>query len=234
MRRRVCALDHALRDDAARLRERDQRSTRGLRIGRGAAGARNRRLCSGNDAARRAEHVFGGDASVRAAAPQRANVDAVFARQAAHGRRGGGIGCGGRGAVPGRGAARGRGRRGFHACRGRCGIRRGRRGAEFVDDGDRRAGRDRLSLFDQELADRSGDRRGDTGVDLVGGYLDEVFVLVDRVADLFEPLRDGAFGHRLAELRHRYRRGHQNFTISRIASAISAGDDMNASSSGSA
>ena len=58
--------------------------------------------------------------------------------------------------------------------------------------------------------------------------------LFDGVADALEPLRDGSFGDRFAQLRHRDRSRHQNFTISRIVSAISAGDDMYSSSSGNA
>src|SRR5947208_6082711 len=47
-----------------------------------------------------------------------------------------------------------------------------------------------------------GERRGDFGVHLVGDHLDQPLVFLDLVARLLQPFRDGAFGDRLAQLRH--------------------------------
>ena len=100
VRRRVLAFDHALGDDAARLRERNERARNRLRVGGGSrssgttAGAlpEAARRATGsagrNRRARRGENVVGGHAAVRAAAFDRANVDAMLARQTPYGRRG--------------------------------------------------------------------------------------------------------------------------------------------------
>jgi len=44
--------------------------------------------------------------------------------------------------------------------------------------------------------------RGDLGIDLVGGDLDEDLVDLDRVTLLLVPLEDGPLGHRLAHGGH--------------------------------
>jgi hypothetical protein len=105
---------------------------------------------------------------------------------------------------------------------------------DFIDDRNRRAGRNGLAFLDDQLANHARNRRRHFGVDLVGRNLDERFVLLNRIADLLEPLRDSPFSDRLAQLRHRNRRGHQNFAMSRIASTICSVDVMNSSSSVSA
>ena len=60
---------------------------------------------------------------------------------------------------------------------------------------------DRLVRLDQDLGDRAGDGRGQLGVDLVGGDLDERVVDCDRVAHLHAPLEHRALGDRVAHLR---------------------------------
>ena len=58
---------------------------------------------------------------------------------------------------------------------------------------------DGLVLLDLDLQQRAGDGRGDLGVDLVGGDLEQRLVDGDLVADLLQPAGDGAFGDGLAE-----------------------------------
>ena len=179
-----------------------------------------------------------------AAATMSAAVTRPFAAGAAHARRRRPRVRAPAGARPAKRACRSRSRR---CCAVRCrrGSRRSRcdgavRGAragpapaigaacaaraDFVDDGDRRAGRNGLAFGDDQLANRARDRRGHFGVDLVGRHLDERFVLLDAVAGLLEPARDRPFGHRLAQLRHANRRA-QNCTSSRIAVAHAFGRD---------
>ena len=64
------------------------------------------------------------------------------------------------------------------------------------------ADHDRVALGGVDLHDRAGDRRGNFGVDLVGGYLDQRLVNVDAVALLLVPFEDGAFGDRVPHLGH--------------------------------
>ena len=83
------------------------------------------------------------------------------------------------------------------------GGRRGGRGGGAVavaDDGDHRADLDRLALLDADLGQRAGHRRRHLGVDLVRRHLEQRLVGGDVVADLLEPLRDGALGDGLTEL----------------------------------
>ena len=64
----------------------------------------------------------------------------------------------------------------------------------------------RLVLGDDDLGQYARGGRGDLGVDLVGGDLEQWLVGVDLVALLLEPAGDGAFGDALAERRHGHRR----------------------------
>jgi len=61
---------------------------------------------------------------------------------------------------------------------------------------------DGLALGRVDLDQDARGRRGDLGVDLVGGDLDEDLVGFDLVALLLVPLEDGPLGHRLAHHRH--------------------------------
>ena len=65
----------------------------------------------------------------------------------------------------------------------------------------------RSRLRHEDLRHGAGDRRGDLGVDLVGGDLEQRLVALDRVALVLEPFQDRAFDDRLAELGH-LDRGH--------------------------
>src|SRR5699024_2259699 len=55
-----------------------------------------------------------------------------------------------------------------------------------------------------DLLEGAGQGRGDLGVDLVGGDLEEALVDLDGVALLLEPLGDGALGDGFAEFGHRH------------------------------
>src|SRR5262249_162118 len=68
--------------------------------------------------------------------------------------------------------------------------------------------RDRLALVDLDLEERPRDRGGDLGVHLVGRDLEDRLVPLDRVADLLQPLRDGALGDRFTPLRPHYPHPH--------------------------
>jgi hypothetical protein len=70
---------------------------------------------------------------------------------------------------------------------------------EVAADGDDRV------LLDEDLREDTGSRRGDLGVDLVGGDLEEWFVDLDGVALGLQPPGDGALGDGLAQRRHRHR-----------------------------
>ena len=65
-----------------------------------------------------------------------------------------------------------------------------------------RADVDRLALLDEDLADDARCRARHLGVDLVGRDLEQRLVGLDRVADVLQPLRDGALGDGDAHLRH--------------------------------
>ena len=71
---------------------------------------------------------------------------------------------------------------------------------------------DGVALLHEDLGHVAGRRRGDLGVDLVGGDLEEGLVLLDLVAHLLEPLGDGALGDGLPELGHGDV-GHQPLTL---------------------
>ena len=66
--------------------------------------------------------------------------------------------------------------------------------AAVTDDGEVGADGDGVVLFDQDLLQDARDGRGDLGVDLVGGHLEQRLVDLDRVADVLQPARHGAFG----------------------------------------
>ena len=68
-----------------------------------------------------------------------------------------------------------------------------------ADDRQLGAHLDGLVLADLDLLERAGDRRGDLGVDLVGGDLEQRLVDRDLVTDLLQPAGDGALGDRLAQ-----------------------------------
>ena len=53
-----------------------------------------------------------------------------------------------------------------------------------------------------DLGEHAGDGRGNLGVDLVGRDLEDRLVALNGVADLLQPLGDGALGDGLAHLRH--------------------------------
>jgi hypothetical protein len=61
---------------------------------------------------------------------------------------------------------------------------------------------DRVAFAGEHLDDPAGDRRGNLGVHLVGGDLDQDVVESDFVTFLFVPFQDGALGHRLAHRGH--------------------------------
>ncbi len=73
--------------------------------------------------------------------------------------------------------------------------------ALVTDDGEERAHLDGVVLVDLDLEQRARDRRGDLGVDLVGGDLEQRLVDGDGVADLLQPARDGALGDGLTQFR---------------------------------
>ncbi len=80
-----------------------------------------------------------------------------------------------------------------------------RRSAAVLARGDlreHRADADRVALGDVQLDDGAGQRRGDLGIHLVGGDLDEDLVFRDLIPLLLVPLQDGALGNRVAHLRH--------------------------------
>ena len=146
------------------------------------------------DTGARGQYVVGGHAAVRPAALDRANVDVMLASQTPHRRRSAAQRV--LGARPRRRCTAGAGARlavrpscrlrGHCGAASACGRRRGSAaggGTGFVDHRDRRSGRDRFAFFDEQFANRSGNRRRNAGVDLVGRDFDEVFVLFDAVAD---------------------------------------------------
>ena len=65
-----------------------------------------------------------------------------------------------------------------------------------------RPGLDRLTFGHDDSQQHAAGRRGDLGVDLVGIHLEQRLELVDRLPFDLEPLRDGAFDDRFAQLRH--------------------------------
>ena len=86
-----------------------------------------------------------------------------------------------------------------------AGVRRsGGLRAVFIDSGDDCVDADGGAFLHLDLAKRAGDGRGDLGVDLVGGDLEQRFVALDGVARLLQPLGEGAFGDGFAHLGHDY------------------------------
>ena len=75
----------------------------------------------------------------------------------------------------------------------------GRSGVAGADDRELGADLDGLVLLGLDLEQRARDRRGDLGVDLVGGDLEQRLVDRDLVADLLQPAGDGALGDGLTE-----------------------------------
>jgi hypothetical protein len=87
---------------------------------------------------------------------------------------------------------RGCGRRGFRF--GRLSL-----GGDARDDGVHRHG---VAFLGEDLGEHARGRRGDLGVDFVGGDLEERLVAIDLVANLLEPLGYGPLGDGLAHLGH--------------------------------
>jgi hypothetical protein len=77
-------------------------------------------------------------------------------------------------------------------------------GTGFPDGGQFAADGDRVVFGGGDAEQRSGDRRRNLGVDLVGGHLHQRLVDRDRVADLLEPARDRAFSDGFAEFGHHH------------------------------
>src|SRR5699024_2331669 len=75
-------------------------------------------------------------------------------------------------------------------------------GVGVADARDDRTDVDGVVDLGEDLDQGAGDRRRNLGVDLVGGDLEQRLVNLDGVADLLEPLGDGALGDGLAQLRH--------------------------------
>jgi hypothetical protein len=90
------------------------------------------------------------------------------------------------------------------AC-GLGGVRRFRGGrAGFVDRRYHRVHLHGGAFLHLDFLEHARRRRGNLGVDLVGGDLEERLVALDLVARLLQPLGDSAFKDRLAHLRHDY------------------------------
>ena len=109
-----------------------------------------------------------------------------------------GVACAPSGTSTGRGVRRpGAARVGSARLRGGLrAVRAGAHAADHLADGHGVAG------LGEDLGHRAARGRGDLGVDLVGGDLDDRLVGLDRVADLLGPLEHVALGDRLAHLRH--------------------------------
>ena len=74
--------------------------------------------------------------------------------------------------------------------------------AAAADHGDDGVDRDGAAFGHLDLGERAGDGRRNLGVNFVGRDLEDRLVALDGVADLLEPLGDGALGDGLAHLRH--------------------------------
>jgi hypothetical protein len=81
-------------------------------------------------------------------------------------------------------------------------------GVRFADDRQLAADLDGVVLLGDDLGQHPGGRRGDLGVDFVGGDLQQRFIQLDRVTLLLEPTGDGALSDALAECRHLDGEGH--------------------------
>ena len=167
------------------------------------------------------QHVLLGDAPAAARAGDLLQVELVLAGQLGHHRRDKAQVAlrGGRAPEPWR--------RGRAFCRavpaGSRGGAAGRRGVAvavavaasggqrltgLADDGQQRAGLDGGALGHVDLQQGAAGRRGDFGVHLVGVHFHDRVVLLHGVALVLEPLADGAFDDRFAELGHDYVSGH--------------------------
>ncbi len=121
----------------------------------------------------------------------------------------------------GRRGGSGRGRRRQWSRRGRSGCRRWRRGrrrrwrglggrrcgaaivaGSVAHDREHRAHVDGVAFGNLDLGEVARHGRGHLGVDLVGRHFEQDLVLVDVLADLFEPFGDGSLGDRFTELGH--------------------------------
>src|SRR5690606_32427753 len=87
-------------------------------------------------------------------------------------------------------------------------LGRGGTGA-VADHGQVSADLDRLVLLDEDLLEDAGDGRGDLGVDLVRGDLEQRLVDRDLVTHALEPAGHSPFGHGLAKGRHGHAFGHR-------------------------
>ena len=161
------------------------------------------------------EHIGPGDASPLTRALDLAGLEVVLLQQLAYYRREHEIAV----TVPGRLSRRrsfARGRRRFGGdCRGAfvglglggwrlfLGRRRRRRARGRADHCEPGADVDGFPLGHEDLGQHARRRRRHLGVDLVGGDLEQDFILGHLITHLLEPLGDGALGDGLAQLRHR-------------------------------
>ena len=88
------------------------------------------------------------------------------------------------------------------ACGRLVGRRRGGSVAVGVYLAEHASHLNRLIGFRGDVYKRSGHRRRNLGIDLVGGDLDQRLVSLDPVTDLLQPTQDRAFGNRLPHLGH--------------------------------
>src|SRR5206468_3274750 len=91
--------------------------------------------------------------------------------------------------------------RGGSGRRCNCRLRGCRTGLSFQHR-DERLHRNGLPFLNLDLRQGAGRGRGDLGIDLVGRDLEQRLITFDDVADLLEPLAQGAFGNRFAHLGH--------------------------------
>src|SRR5699024_7941572 len=71
--------------------------------------------------------------------------------------------------------------------------------ADLSDDG---TDLDGVVLFGHYLQQNAGNRGGDLGINLVGGHLEQRLIHLYLVANLLQPLGDGALSDRFAQLGH--------------------------------
>ena len=70
-----------------------------------------------------------------------------------------------------------------------------------------------LAFSNLDFLQHTGGRRGNFGVDLVGGDFEQRLVALDLVTGLLEPLGDGAFENAFAHLGHDYIHCHGMFLL---------------------